>query len=188
MLIFRCYGKAFGLILLVQLYGCSVMTNFSILSAGSYREKEMQIRTLIEEDIKDLVELYGHLNPGDPVPDEDLMQSIWEKTRKSSLIQYIGLTIESQLVSCCQKVVVPNFSRSGQPYCLIENVVTHTDHRNRGYGKKLLKYTLSLAWDEGCYKVMLMSGRKEESVMQFYRDAGFSSDEKRAFVVRREHE
>ena len=148
-------------------------------------KNEMQIRIINKEDVTDLVVLYGHLNPNDVVPDSDAIKAIWNQTHKSSMVEYLGLYIQSQLVSSCQKVVVPNFTRAGKPYCLIENVVTHRDFRSMGYGKKLLKHTLSLAWDEGCYKVMLMSGRKEESVMKFYQDVGFSSDEKRAFVVRR---
>lgn len=133
----------------------------------------------------DLVELYGHLNPGDIAPDANTIEMVWEQTVSSNVIQYVGLFIEKELVSCCQKVVVPNFTRSGQPYCLIENVVTHIDFRNKGYGKKLLMHTISMAWNEGCYKVMLMSGRKDESVLQFYQSVGFSANEKRAFVVKR---
>lgn len=148
---------------------------------------EMQIRILKKEDLNDLIELYSHLNPRDTALEPNSIESVWEKTDASGNIEYIGLFIQSQLVSSCQKVVVPNFTRSGHPYCLLENVVTHEEFRNNGYGKKLLKHTIELAWNEGCYKVMLMSGRKEESVMQFYQSVGFSSDEKRAFIIKRDN-
>ncbi|OED43636.1 hypothetical protein AB833_03400 [Chromatiales bacterium (ex Bugula neritina AB1)] len=146
----------------------------------------MNIRTLKAEDLQELVELYSHLNPDDPATDADTMSLVWEQTEASGTVEYIGLYIRTKLVSSCQKVVVPNLTRSGQPYCLLENVVTLTDYRNRGYGKQLLKHTIEQAWSEGCYKVMLMSGRKEDSIVQFYRRAGFSENEKRAFIVRRD--
>ncbi len=37
------------------------------------------------------------------------------------------------MVATCTLVVIPNLTRGGTPYALIENVVTHTDHRNKGY-------------------------------------------------------
>ena len=69
---------------------------------------------------------------------------------------------------------------------LIENVVTHREHRNKGWGKAVLKHALAHAWSAGCYKVMLLTGRKEESVFRFYEGAGFSRHGKQAFVARAE--
>ena len=36
----------------------------------------------------------------------------------------------------------------------------------------------------GCYKIMLMSGAKDEGTLSFYREAGFDSGEKTAFIRR----
>ena len=81
-------------------------------------------------------------------------------------------------------MVVPNLTRSGRPYGLIENVVTHADHRVRGYGKQLLQAAITAAWDADCYKVMLMTGSKEPSTLAFYASAGFEQSKTR-FQVRR---
>jgi GNAT superfamily N-acetyltransferase len=70
------------------------------------------------------------------------------------------------------------------PYALIENVVTHTDHRNRGFGKAILKAATERAWVEGCYKVMLMTGSKRPSTIAFYGAAGFEQT-KTGFQIRR---
>ena len=144
----------------------------------------MNIQALNREDLQQLLELYSQLNEDDSTIEADLSESIWNKTIESKLIDYLGLFLENQLVSVCQMLVVPNLTRGGLPYCLIENVVSHKDFRNRGYGKLVLKEAIDLAWSRNCYKVMLMSGRKEESVAQFYRSVGFSDNQKQAYVVR----
>jgi GNAT superfamily N-acetyltransferase len=96
---------------------------------------------------------------------------------------YFGGFIGEELVSTCALAVIPNLTRGCRPYGVIENVVTHASHRRRGYGTALLRAALARAWREGCYKVMLMTGRKDDETFHFYRSAGFDSDEKQAFVA-----
>lgn len=81
-------------------------------------------------------------------------------------------------------MVIPNLTRGGRPYGLIENVVTHADFRKRGIGKALLAHTLAYAWSVHCYKVMLMTGRKDEATLRFYEGAGFDRHSKQAFVAK----
>lgn len=69
---------------------------------------------------------------------------------------------------------------------VIENVVTHSAHRSRGHGQALLRHALSFAWSQGCYKVMLMTGRKDEAIFRFYESAGFDRHDKQAFIARPE--
>lgn len=144
----------------------------------------MDIRTLNQDSLDDLVALYQQLNPEDVPVDIGKRSIIWAQTTASDQIKYIGVFQGECLVSVCQMVVVPNLTRGGLPYCLIENVVTDQAHRNKGYGKLLLDRVIQMAWEQRCYKVMLMSGRKSETVLNFYKGAGFSADEKTAFIVR----
>jgi GNAT superfamily N-acetyltransferase len=67
---------------------------------------------------------------------------------------------------------------------VIENVVTHINHRRMGYGKSLLAHTLDFAWSADCYKVMLMTSRKDTGTRQFYESAGFDSHAKLAYVAK----
>ena len=53
-----------------------------------------------------------------------------------------------------------------------------------GYGKAVLAEALSVAWSQGCYKVMLLTGRKEEATFQFYASAGFNPHDKQAFIAK----
>lgn len=69
---------------------------------------------------------------------------------------------------------------------MIENVVTAKSFQRMGYGRALLRHALSEAWKFGCYKVMLMTSRKDEGIRIFYESAGFRANEKVAFIARSE--
>jgi ribosomal protein S18 acetylase RimI-like enzyme len=87
-------------------------------------------------------------------------------------------------IASCTLVAIPNLTRGGQPYGLIENIVTHTQHRDRGYGKQVLRAAVMAAWEADCYKVMLMTGSKDLATLAFYTSAGFEQS-KTGFQVRR---
>jgi GNAT superfamily N-acetyltransferase len=57
-------------------------------------------------------------------------------------------------------------------------------HRGRGYGKATLDFATTHAWQQGCYKVMLMTVSKEAATLEFYRRAGFEQT-KTGFQKRR---
>ena len=87
-------------------------------------------------------------------------------------------------MSTCTLILVPNLTRGGRPYGLIENVVTHPDYRRRGLGTSVLKRALQAAWERNCYKVMLLTGSKNEATLRFYEKAGFARGVKTGFVAR----
>lgn len=92
--------------------------------------------------------------------------------------------LDGQLVASCNLTIIPNLTRACRPYGLIENVVTHRAYRNRGFGKAVLARAVEVAWEQDCYKVMLMTGRKDEATLRFYQSAGFDPKGKQAFVAK----
>jgi GNAT superfamily N-acetyltransferase len=136
-------------------------------------------------DLVGLLALYQYLNPDDPVLTlDDALWDHWQSILDNPALNYVVARTDGNLVSTCALTIVPNLTRSARPYGLIENVVTHPDYRKRGIGTQVLKYALSLAWSQNCYKVMLMTGSKQESTMRFYEQAGFVRGEKSGFVAR----
>ena len=69
-----------------------------------------------------------------------------------------------------------------RPYAFIENVVTAKNHRRKGLATRCLSYAKELAEKEGCYKIMLMTGVKDEYISEFYMKAGYNKNDKTAFI------
>ena len=142
------------------------------------------IRRLGSVDLPALLALYPHLHAADdPLPSPGEVEAVWSELLGSARHCYFGGFIGDRLVASCNLTVVPNLTRGCRPYGLVENVVTHADFRGRGHGKALLAAALEHAWAAGCYKVMLMTSRKDEATLAFYRAAGFDGTAKRAFVA-----
>ena len=145
----------------------------------------MDIRPLVKDDLSELLAIYKHLHSSDgPLPSPSEIETVWSEIMSNERIQYFGGFLGNELVSSCTLTIIPNLTRSCRPYGLIENVVTHPTKRKHGYGTALLRAALSYAWAEGCYKVMLLTGRKDEATLRFYQSAGFDPNEKQAFLAK----
>ncbi len=132
------------------------------------------IRAAQADDLSDLIGLYAHLIVDEPPCPPDRARAQFDR-----LIAMEGSTIllchlSTQLVASCVLVIVPNLTRGGASFALIENVVTHADFRGRGFGTAVLDAATALAEGEGCYKIMLMTGSKRPSTLAFYENAGFA--------------
>ena len=90
--------------------------------------------------------------------------------------------VDGKIVASCVCVVIPNLTRNVRPYAFVENVVTHADYRKKGYATDCLNYAKHIAKENNCYKMMLLTGSKEESTLNFYRNAGYNSTDKTAFI------
>lgn len=145
----------------------------------------MDITPLTTDDLPALLALYGHLHSSDdPLPSPSEIESVWSEIMSNERFQYLGGFLDGELVSSCTLSIIPNLTRGCRPYGLIENVVTHPTHRKHGYGTALLRAALSSAWTAGCYKVMLLTGRKDEATLRFYQSAGFDPNGKQAFIAK----
>ncbi|HIP24422.1 MAG TPA: GNAT family N-acetyltransferase [Rhodobacteraceae bacterium] len=146
--------------------------------------ESFQTRAATLEDLPEVLALYKHLIVDETPLPEDAAAAIFERLNKidgsAILISRLGNTI----VSSCTLVIIPNLTRSGAPYALIENVVTHTAYRKQGFGKAILEAAIDRAWKRGCYKTMLLAGSKTPAILHFYKSAGFSQS-KTGFQIRR---
>ena len=131
-----------------------------------------------------LLKLYTHLHQKDaPLPEKSKLESIWKEITANPLLHYIVLEHNNKLVSSCTLSVIPNLTRGGRPYGLIENVVTNAEYRKRGFGTSILQHALEVAWKNKCYKVMLLTGSTDPAIHQFYKNVGFKMGIKTGFVA-----
>ncbi|WP_166416025.1 GNAT family N-acetyltransferase [Cochlodiniinecator piscidefendens] len=131
------------------------------------------IRSANPSDLEALLDLYQHLNPGDERCPPDLAQVSFENLLQNAGSDIVLCDVDGVLVASCVLVVIPNLTRGGAPYGLIENVVTHNEYRGRGLGTLVLNAATEQAWKNNCYKVMLMTGSQKQSTLIFYENAGF---------------
>jgi GNAT superfamily N-acetyltransferase len=145
---------------------------------------DFRIRPAAQGDLPALLALYRHLNADDPEIAPDIAtERFAEITGRPGMTVMIGVSGET-LTSSVTLVVIPNLTRSGAPYALIENVVTNAEHRKRGHARALIANAFERAWSSGCYKVMLLTGSKEQSTLKFYEGCGFTQN-KTGFQIRR---
>jgi ribosomal protein S18 acetylase RimI-like enzyme len=144
---------------------------------------DMIIRKAEKKDYASVMALYRQLQPNDAVVDESKGRPIFENILESGNNFLFVAEINNSVVSSCYLNIIPNLTRNVRPYAVVENVITDQSHRNRGIGKAIMQYAINRAWEAGCYKVMLLTGRKEESTLKFYRSCGLESGVKTAFTA-----
>ena len=140
------------------------------------------IREITDIDLDGLMELYMQLHDN-PMPDKspEIME-LWQRILADKDHHIIVAEADGKIVSSCVCVIIPNLTHNQQPYAFIENVITDEEYRCRGLATQCLNYAKKIAESENCYKMMLLTGSKKESTLNFYRQAGYNSEDKTAFI------
>ncbi|MBD8511631.1 GNAT family N-acetyltransferase [Photobacterium sp. CAU 1568] len=145
------------------------------------------IRCCQASDLAGVCELYAELRPHDPVLSEPQAMKCWQDLLNSPHTKIIVADIDGVLASTCQLGLVPTMTNGGQPFAIIEHVITSAQYRRQGLSQKVIEKALSLAWDMGCYKVMLLSGENRPEAHHLYEKVGFQSGIERGFVIKNPH-
>lgn len=140
------------------------------------------VREINENELNDLLQLYLFLHE-ESVPEiSKHLTDTWSNIMMDKNHHIIVNEIDGKIVSSCVCVIIPNLTRNIRPYALIENVVTHSKYRGKGYAAECLNFARELALEEDCYKMMLLTGSKELSVINFYKKTGYNNTDKTAFI------
>ena len=140
------------------------------------------LREAVQEDLFELLNLYMSLHEKE-IPEDILhLQQVWNEMISDQRHHVIVKEVEGRIVSSCICVIIPNLTRGVRPYSLIENVVTREEDRGKGYASACLEYAKQIAKEENCYKMMLLTGSKNESTQNFYKGAGYNSKDKTAYI------
>ena len=140
------------------------------------------VREINRNELTELLELYLHLHENQIPEMTEHLHSTWNTIIEDENHHIIVKEIDGKIVSSCVCVIIPNLTHNQRPYAFVENVVTDKNYRKQGLATKCLNYAKIIAERENCYKLMLLTGSKKESTLNFYRQAGYNSEDKTAFI------
>ena len=140
------------------------------------------VREIKEHELNELLELYLHLHESSIPEMTEHLRTTWNTILQDKNHHIIVNIVDEKIVSSCVCVIIPNLTRNVRPYAFIENVVTHADYRGKGYATECLNFAKDIAMQMNCYKMMLLTGSKDEKTLEFYKGAGYNSTDKTAFI------
>jgi GNAT superfamily N-acetyltransferase len=137
------------------------------------------IRAASREDLPRLIELLDQLSlEGESREDpsaldayESALSDILEDSRQELLV----LESDGRVVATAAVIVVPNLSRVGRPYAVVEGVVVDASFRGQGLGEVLMRHVMKLTESAGCYKLVLTSNKARDGAHRFYSRLGFKA-------------
>lgn len=142
------------------------------------------VREIRHEDLDDLLALYRQLHEDDPdIREDPRLKEHWDDILNDPNLIHLAVEVDGKVVSSCCLAIIKNLTRDMRPYGIIENVVTHRAYRKRGYGTMVLRKAVDIARERGCYKVMLLTGHKDEATLRFYEQTGFVRGKKIGFII-----
>ena len=142
----------------------------------------IKIREAQITDLDRLLELYSALYGKSILEKNEDTVRIWNHIITDSMHHVIVAEEEGKLVSTCTCVIVPNLTYDQRPYAIVENIVTHSEHRAQGYATACLQQAQRIAEAENCYKISLATRSKLESTHKLYEKLGYNKDDMTAFT------
>lgn len=140
------------------------------------------IREITNADFDGLMTLYMQLHDN-PFPERDgRVEAIWQGILNDPNHHIIVAEEDGKIVSSCVCVIIPNLTRGQRPYAFVENVITDEAYRRRGLARACLDFARDIAARENCYKMMLLTGSKQQGTLDFYEGCGYNKNDKTAFI------
>ena len=145
----------------------------------------LTIREAVPVDAEALHDLYfNHLtsNPPKETQDMDVWRAKISRFNDDPFYHLLVGETGGKIVSSVTLIVNENLTHNLRPYAVIENVVTHADFRGKRFASALMDHASGIAAENGCYKIMLLTGSKKDETLCFYENCGFNKDDKTGFV------
>ena len=81
--------------------------------------------------------------------------------------------LNGERIGTFQLTFLPGIMRRGMWRGLVESVHIAPAHRNRGYGRQMMRWAVERCHAKGCGMVQLTSNKKRVDAHRFYRTLGF---------------
>ena len=134
-----------------------------------------QFRTASVEDIPQLVGLLNQLFAQEVefTPNEENQK---RGLLKIILNEQVGKIIVAESYGSIIGMVNLLFTVStstGTRVCILEDMIISSNCRSSGVGSQLLQYSISVARNDGCLRITLLTDRENEKAHKFYQRHGF---------------
>ena len=154
-------------------------------SSNLKTEVKMELRELNEKDLESLIKLYEQLDDANGNFTAEDARKIWKtEIEGNKKIKYYGAVENGKVISTCYCLIIPNLTRLGSSIAFVENVVTDSEYRGQGLGRKVMEMAIEFARENNCYKVILQSASFRKEAHQFYKNLGFDGESKKAFIMK----
>jgi GNAT superfamily N-acetyltransferase len=130
------------------------------------------VRPATGDDLGALGALLAELHPDDPALPAEQAARIWRDIAAQSGRTVLIAERDGLAVGTVDCVVVPNLTRGGRPFMLVENVVVAGSVRRQGIASRLFDEVVDRARDAGCYKIQLLSQAARDGAHLFYESRG----------------
>lgn len=154
-------------------------------SSNLKTEVKMELRELNEKDLESLIKLYKQLDDTNNDFTAEDARKIWKtEIEGNKKIKYFGAVENGKVISTCYCLIIPNLTHLGSSIAFVENVVTDSEYRGQGLGRKVMEMAIEFAHENNCYKVILQSASFRKEAHQFYKNLGFDGESKKAFTMK----
>lgn len=143
----------------------------------------IETRQLEVADFPAAVRLNGQLNTKVAFEQSEEAQQQFSEVLSHQGTELFGALMQGQVQAMVTLHLLPNMTYGGQPYAVIENVVTDKDHRGQGLARAAMQAAIDHAKTARAYKIMLLTGAENKAV-GFYQALGFGADEKIGMILR----
>ncbi len=144
----------------------------------------MMIREINADDFEKLSDLYMQLHHNKPIEKNEANLKLFNDILNDRNHHIIVIEKDGKIVSSCVCVIVLYLTHNQQPYAVIENVITDKAYRKQGLALQCLEYAKTIALQNNCYKMMLLTGSKKRSTHRFYQKNGYNKFEKTGYIQR----
>lgn len=89
--------------------------------------------------------------------------------------ELVVAALDSQIVGLLQLTFIPSLTYRGGWRAQIEGVRIAPEHRGKGFGRKLLEWSIKRAKERRCHLVQLTTDKARPNALRFYQDLGFEA-------------
>ena len=140
---------------------------------------KVEIAPIREDELADLATLQKELIDEDP--DLIKMGKLFRTISLDTNYHLLGARKEGHLIGSLTAIVCYDLFGKCLPYMIIENVIVAKDAQGQRVGTKLIKRAESIAREQSCRYIMLVSSAERTKAKKFYNALGYDSEQYRGF-------